>query len=112
MLYGMMRISINYIITWSSQTFRISRVYLVAYYLKSIKDSWSKQIIKKQLFSKWRLSDMREVLGSNPLAGYILCSPVPSEETINRRPNTSILKTHALICEELKDLCIPPKVVL
>ena len=58
-----------------------------------------------------RLLDMREVLGSNPLRGNILCSPSPSEETINRGPNTSIPTTHALICEELKDPGIPSKVV-
>ena len=33
---------------------------------------------------------MREVLGSNPLGGNILCSPCPLEETKNRGPNTSI----------------------
>ena len=54
---------------------------------------------------------MREVLGLNPLGGNILCSPSPSEETINRGPNTPIPTTHALICEELKDSGIPPKVV-
>ena len=46
-----------------------------------------------------------ESLGSN-----ILCSPNPSEETINRGPNTSISTTHALITKELKDLGIPLKV--
>ena len=55
-----------------------------------------------------RLLGMREVPGSNPLGGNILCSPSPSEETINRGP---IPTTHALICEELKDPGIPPKVV-
>ena len=49
------------------------------------------------------------VLGSNPLGGNILCSPSPSEETINRGSNTPIPITHALICEELKDCGIPPK---
>ena len=60
-----------------------------------------------------RLPGMREVPGSNPLGGNILCSPSPSEETINRGPNTPnpIPVTHALICEELKDPDIPPKVV-
>ena len=58
-----------------------------------------------------RLPGMREVLGLNPLGGNILCSPSPSEETINRGPNTPIPTTHALICEELKDPGIPPKVV-
>ena len=53
------------------------------------------------------LPGMREVLGSNPLRGNILCSPSPSEETINRSPNTSIPTTHALICEELKDPDLP-----
>ena len=64
------------------------------------------------------LPSMREVLGSNPLGGNILlhfcnilCSPSPSEETINRGPNTPIPTMHALICEELKDHGIPPKVV-
>ena len=53
---------------------------------------------------------MQEVLGSNPLGSNILCSPSPSEETINRGPKTPIPTTHALICEELKDPGIPPKV--
>ena len=59
-----------------------------------------------------RLPGMREVPGSNPLGGNILCSPSPLEETINRGPNTPIPTTHELICEELKDPGIPPKVVL
>ena len=42
-----------------------------------------------------RLPGMREVPGSNPLGGNILCSPSPSEETINRGPNTPIPTTHA-----------------
>ena len=46
---------------------------------------------------------MREVLGSNPLGGNILCSPSLSEETINRGPNNPIPTKHALICEESKD---------
>ena len=50
-----------------------------------------------------RFTGMREEPGSNPLGGNILCSPSPSEETINRGPNTPIPTTHALICEELKD---------
>ena len=54
-----------------------------------------------------RLPGMREVTGSNPLGGNNLCSPSPSEETINRGPNTPILTTHALICEKLKDPGIP-----
>ena len=54
---------------------------------------------------------MQEVPGLNPLGGNILCSPSPSEETINRGPNTPIPTTHALICEELKDPGIPLKVV-
>ena len=58
-----------------------------------------------------RLPGMREVPGSNPLGGNILCSPSPLEETINRGPNTAIPTTHALICKELKDPGIPPKVV-
>ena len=58
-----------------------------------------------------RLPDMLEVPDSNPLGGNILCRPGPSEETINRCPNTPIPITHALICEELKDLGIPHKVV-
>ena len=58
-----------------------------------------------------RLLGMREVPGSNPLGGNILCSPSPSEGTINRGPNTPIPTTHALIFEELKDPGIPPKVV-
>ena len=58
-----------------------------------------------------RLPGMQEVPGSSPLGGNILCSPSPSEETVNRDPNTSIAKTHALICEELKDPGISPKVV-
>ena len=37
-----------------------------------------------------RLPGMREVLGSNPLEGKILCSPSLSEETINQGPNTPI----------------------
>ena len=41
--------------------------------------------------------------------GQHLCSPSPSEETINRDPNIPIPTTHALICEE--DPGIPPKVV-
>ena len=57
------------------------------------------------------LPGMREVLGSNPLGGNILCSPSPLKETINRGPNTPITTTHALICEELKDPCITPNVV-
>ena len=57
------------------------------------------------------LPSIREVLGSNPLGGKILCSPSPLEETINRGPNTPIPTTHALICEELKDPGIPPKLV-
>ena len=61
-----------------------------------------------------RLPGMQEVLGSNPLGGNTLCSPSPSEETvyINRCPNTPIPTTHALICKELEDPGIPPKVVL
>ena len=50
-----------------------------------------------------RLLGMREVPGSNLLGGNILCSPSPSEETINRGPNTPIPSMHALIGEELKD---------
>ena len=46
-----------------------------------------------------RLPGIREVPGSNPLGGNILCSPSPSEETINRGPNTPIPTMHALICE-------------
>ena len=57
------------------------------------------------------LPGMREVLGSNLLGGNILCSPSPSEETINRGPDTPIPMTHTLICEELKDPGIPQKVV-
>ena len=57
------------------------------------------------------LPGMREVPGSNPLGANILCSSSPSEETINRGPNTPIPTTHALICEELKDPGIPSKVV-
>ena len=56
-----------------------------------------------------RLPGMREVLGSNTLNSNNLCSPIPSEETINRGLNTSIPTTHALICEELKDPGIRPK---
>ena len=55
------------------------------------------------------LPGMREMLGSNPLRGNILCSPSPSEETINRGPNTPIPTTYALIFEESKDPGIPPK---
>ena len=58
-----------------------------------------------------RLPGMREVPSSNPLAGNILLSPTPSEETLNPGPNTPIPTTHALICEEIKDSGIPPKVV-
>ena len=58
-----------------------------------------------------RLSGMQEVPSLNPLGGNILCSPIPSEETINRGPNTPIPSMHALICEELKDPGITPKVV-
>ena len=58
-----------------------------------------------------RMSGIREVPGSNILRGNILCSPSPSEETINRGPNTPIPTMHALICQELKDPGIPPKVV-
>ena len=58
-----------------------------------------------------RLPGMREVLVSNPLGGNILCSPSPSEEIINLSPNTPIPITRALICEELKDPGIQPKVV-
>ena len=58
-----------------------------------------------------RLPGMREVLGLNHPRGNKLCSPSPSEETINRGPNTPSPTTHALICEELKDPGIPPKVV-
>ena len=50
-----------------------------------------------------RLPGMREVPGSNSFGGNILCNPSPSEETINRGPNTPIPTTHALICRELKD---------
>ena len=32
---------------------------------------------------KWRSPGMQEVLGSNPLGGNNLCSPSPSEETLN-----------------------------
>ena len=46
---------------------------------------------------------MREVSGSNPLGGNILCSPSPSEETINECPYTLIPMMHALICEELTE---------
>ena len=42
----------------------------------------------------------------------ILCSPSPSEDTINRVPKTPIPMIHALICEELKDPGNSPKVVL
>ena len=56
------------------------------------------------------LPGMQDVPGSNPLRCNILCSPSPSEETINRCPNTPIPTTHTLICEELKDPGIPPKV--
>ena len=59
-----------------------------------------------------RLPGMQEVLGSNPLGGNILCSHGPLEETINRGPDTPIPTTHALICEELTDPGIIPKVVL
>ena len=55
---------------------------------------------------------MWEVLGLNLLGGNILCSSSPSEETINQGPHTPIPMTHALICEELKDPGIQPKVVL
>ena len=58
-----------------------------------------------------RLLGMREVPGSNPFGGNVSCSPSPSEETINRGPNTPIPTTHALICEELKDPDIQSKVV-
>ena len=59
-----------------------------------------------------RLPGMLEVQGSIHRGGNILCSLCPSEETINRGPNTPIPTTHALICDELKDSGIPPKVVL
>ena len=49
-----------------------------------------------------RLLGMREVPGSNPLGGNILCSSSLSEKTINRGPNTPIPTTHVLICEELR----------
>ena len=49
--------------------------------------------------------------GLNPFEGKILCSPSPSEETINRGPDTPNPTTHALTCEELKDPDIPQKVV-
>ena len=49
--------------------------------------------------------------GFEPPRGDILCSPSSSEETINRGPHTPIPTMHALICEELKDPGIPPKVV-
>ena len=58
-----------------------------------------------------RLPGMREVPSSNHLGGNILCSPIPSKEIINRGPNTLIPATHALICDELNDPGIPPKVV-
>ena len=54
---------------------------------------------------------MREVLGANPLEVNILCSPSPSEETINRGPDNPIPTTHALIWEILIDPGIPSKVV-
>ena len=54
-----------------------------------------------------RLSGMREVFCLNSLGVYILCSPSPSEETIN----TPIPKKHALICEGLKGYDIQLKVV-
>ena len=38
---------------------------------------------------------MREVQGSNPLGGNILCSPSLLEETINRGPNIPIPKRHS-----------------
>ena len=49
----------------------------------------------------------QEVLCSNPLEGNLVCSPSPSEETINRDPYTPSPTTHALICEESKDPGIP-----
>ena len=58
-----------------------------------------------------RLLGMREVPSSNPHRVNILCSRSPSEETINRGPNTPIPTMHTLICEELKDPGIPPKMV-
>ena len=57
------------------------------------------------------LPGMWEVAGSNPLRYNFLCSPSPSEETINRSPNTPFPTTHAMKCEELKDPGIPPKLV-
>ena len=57
------------------------------------------------------LPGMREVPGSNPLGGNILCRPSSLEETINRGPNTPFPTTHTSICEELKDPGIPKKVV-
>ena len=59
----------------------------------------------------WCLSGIQEVLGSNPLEGNILCTPSPSEETINRGSNTHIPTTHALCCEESKYPGTPPKAV-
>ena len=55
------------------------------------------------------LPSMWDVLSSNPLGGNNLCSPSPSEETINQDPYTPISMTHALIYEELKDPGIPQK---
>ena len=49
--------------------------------------------------------------GFESTQGQHLCSPSPSEETINRGLNTPIPTTHALACEELKDPGIPLKVV-
>ena len=42
---------------------------------------------------------------------FLFLAKSPSEETINRGPNTPIPTTHALIGEELKDPGIPPKEV-
>ena len=58
-----------------------------------------------------RLPGMRDVPGSNPLGGNLLCSPRLLEETINWDPDTPIPTTHALICEELKDSGITLKAV-
>ena len=54
---------------------------------------------------------MREVTGFESPWGHFLCSPSPSEETLNRGPNTPIATTHTFIGEELKDPGIPPKVI-
>ena len=79
------------------------------------KENCSLKIIEKQEMELWPNGTVlvwhaRGARFESPW-GQHLCSPTSSEETINRGLNTPIPTTHVLICEELKDPGIPPKVV-